>query len=130
MATTGKRKKTSEITKHSIFSYFAFCCLTSFTFAAPSSSDVTISAASNAINANPAATNIETGTGNLQKYIEKRLGIRDDHGIRMGGALVADTNNLFSGGTPRADRWPQNYLFIFNITAEDLINIAFSVARN
>jgi len=59
-----------------------------------------------------------SGTGQLQASIQKALGIKDNHGIRIGGALVADTNSLFSGGIPNVQRWTSNGLFLLNATVD------------
>jgi porin len=70
------------------------------------------------ISANPAATNVVTGSGALQKAIEKNLNITNDHGIKIGGAWTADMNKLFSGGAPDADRFTTNNLFQLGLTAD------------
>ncbi len=70
------------------------------------------------ISANPAAVNIFTGTGDLQHYLEKQLGITHDHGIRIGGLLIGDINNLFSGGISEPERWTSNALFIFDLSLD------------
>lgn len=70
------------------------------------------------ISSNPAAVNIVTGTGAAQAYIEKKLGIEDNYGIRIGGAYLADTNNLFSGGISEAERWTSNSLFLLSLSID------------
>jgi porin len=60
------------------------------------------------ISSNPAAVNSVTGTSAAQQYIENLLGIKNDHGIRIGGAWIADTNDLFAGGIPNAQQWTSN----------------------
>lgn len=70
-----------------------------------------VTANGNAIASNPAAVNILTGTGNLQTFLEKKLGIQNNHGVRIGGTLIGDVNQLFSGGIPNADRSTLNGLF-------------------
>lgn len=70
------------------------------------------------ISANPAAVNIFTGTGELQKTIQKKMGIEDDHGIRLGGLLIGEVNDLFSGGIPDAKRWTSNGLFILDASLD------------
>jgi porin len=47
------------------------------------------------ISSNPAAVNVVTGTGTLQRFVEEKLGIQNDHGIYVGGAWIADANQLF-----------------------------------
>lgn len=69
------------------------------------------------ISANPSAVNIFAGTDEAQTYLEKTLGIRTDHGIRIGGMLLTDINDLFSGGIPGADRWTNNNLFLLDLSA-------------
>lgn len=56
------------------------------------------------ISSNPAAVNVTTGSGVLQKFIEKKLHIQDNHGITFQGAWLGDTNQLFSGGIPDAKK--------------------------
>jgi len=73
---------------------------------------------SNSISSNPAATNTLAGTAALQKAIEKRLGITNDHGIRLGGAWVGDINELFSGGVHDADHFSANSLFQLSLSAD------------
>jgi len=46
------------------------------------------------ISGNPAATNVEVGTGQLGQWI----GIPKDSGLRLGGVFVTDVNWLISGG--------------------------------
>lgn len=70
------------------------------------------------ISSNPAAINITTGTGELQKYIEKQLDIEPNQGIRVGGAWIADTNYLFSGGIEDPQTWTSNSLFLLGLTAD------------
>lgn len=50
------------------------------------------------ISANPAATNLTTGSGEAQRLVLEQLGIKDDHGVRFGGIWLADSNWLMSGG--------------------------------
>src|SRR3990167_249039 len=70
------------------------------------------------IAANPAASNVLTGTGEAQTYIEKMLGIHNNHGIRIGGVLLGDANDLFSGGIPGAKTWTFNGLLLLGMTVE------------
>lgn len=70
------------------------------------------------IPSNPAAVNLLTGTGDAQTYIEKQLGIHNNHGIRVGGAITADVNDLFSGGIPNADRWAVNALGLLGLSID------------
>lgn len=70
-----------------------------------------------AIASNPAAVNILTGTGDLQNFLEKQLNIKNNHGIRIGGMLIGDANQLFSGGIPNADRSTLNGLFQLGLSA-------------
>jgi len=74
--------------------------------------------ASPGVSSNPAAVNENTGTGAAQKYIEKNLGIVNDHGIRVGGAWLGDVNDLFSGGIPNPQRWTGNSLFLLDLSVD------------
>lgn len=67
---------------------------------------------------NPAAVNVLTGTGVAQAYIEDKLGIKNNHGIRVGGMLVGDVNDLFSGGIQNADKVTSNGLFLLGISID------------
>lgn len=78
----------------------------------------TISDPGLSISSNPAAVNVLTGTGLLQSYVEKKLGIKNNHGIRVGGFLSGDTNYLFSGGIPNANRLTSNGLFLLGVSVE------------
>lgn len=65
------------------------------------------------ISGNPAATNVEVGTGQLGEWI----GIPKDSGLRLGGVFVSDFNWLMSGGAnPGKTGW--NFLFIAGATAD------------
>lgn len=75
-------------------------------------------AESNSISANPAATNILAGSAALQKIIEKQLGITNNHGIRIGGAWMADVDQLFTGGVPDADRFSANSSFQLSFSVD------------
>lgn len=59
------------------------------------------------ISSNPASVNITTGIGS----------IRWD-GVTLGGAWLADTNYLISGGVPNPKRWTSNNLFIANMSLD------------
>ncbi len=73
---------------------------------------------SSSISSNPAAVNVTTGSGAIQRYIEKKLGIEDNHGIMVQGAWIGDTNKLFSGGIPDADRITSNSVFLLDLTVD------------
>ena len=77
------------------------------------------------ISSNIAAVNIPTGNGMLQDWVEKQLNIKNDHGIRFGGAWLGDSNDLFSGGVSDAKKWTFNSLFLFVMTIDTkkLINL-------
>jgi porin len=68
-----------------------------------------------AISSNPAAVNVDTGTGTAQRYIEKKLGIQNNHGIEIQGAWLGDVNQLFSGGIPDAQDTTGNSIFLLNM---------------
>lgn len=70
------------------------------------------------ISSNPAAVNIATGNGTAQKYIDKWLGIKNNHGVTIGGAWIGDINQLFSGGIVNPDRTTINSLFQLNLTID------------
>jgi porin len=70
------------------------------------------------ISSNPAAVNVLTGTGIAQSYIEKKLGIKNNHGIRVGGFLSGDANYLFSGGIPNPEKLTFNGLFLLGVSVE------------
>lgn len=70
------------------------------------------------ISSNPAAVNVSPGSGVLQKYIEKLFDIKNDHGIKFGGAWVGDSNSLFSGGIPDAKRTTYDSSLVLSLTAD------------
>lgn len=70
------------------------------------------------ISSNPAAVNVTTGSGVIQRYLEKKLGIQNNHGIMVQGAWIGDTNKLFSGGIPDADRVTSNSVFLLDLTVD------------
>jgi len=65
------------------------------------------------ISSNPGAVNIQTGTGELGKF----LGIEEETGITFGGLLIEDGNWLMSGGSGlhHNRRWTGNSLFILDL---------------
>jgi len=75
-------------------------------------------AATVSISSNPAAVYKNSGNGALQEFIEKKLDIKNDHGISFGGLLLGDVNYLFSGGIPNAKRWTYDSLFLFNVSVD------------
>lgn len=70
------------------------------------------------ISSNPAAVDSVTGTGMAQQYLEKLFGIQNDHGIRVGGAWVGDTNDLFAGGIPNAQQWTSNSSLLLGLLVD------------
>jgi porin len=50
------------------------------------------------ISGNPAAVETYTGSGEVQRFLLNRFGVKDDHGVRFGGLWLADCNWLISGG--------------------------------
>lgn len=85
----------------------------------PSTTSVTTGRANkSSISSNPAAVNVGTGSGALQQYIEKKLGIQDNHGISAQGAWIGDSNRLFSGGIPDAQRTTSNSVLLLDLTIE------------
>lgn len=71
-----------------------------------------------AISSNPAAVNVGTGSGSVQRYIEKKLGIKDNHGIEFQGAWLGDTNRLFAGGITDAQLTTSNSVLLLNLTID------------
>jgi len=65
---------------------------TEFTLVAPSPTPQS----TQGISSNPA--NTSPGTGELQKLILDMTGIHDDHGVRVGGVWLGNSNWLMSGG--------------------------------
>ncbi len=70
------------------------------------------------ISSNPAAVNVGTGSGALQQFIEKKLGVQDNHGITGQGAWIGDSNRLFFGGIPNAKRTTSNSVLLLDLTVE------------
>jgi porin len=69
------------------------------------------------IAANPGAVNATNGTGELEKYVLDLVGIKDDHGVRIGGLWIGNTNWLMSGGAePGEVSW--NSLFIADLLVD------------
>lgn len=77
-----------------------------------------IALASSSISSNPAAVNVETGSGAIQQYIEKKLHIQDNHGISLQGAWIGDTNRLFGGGLPSAKKSTSNSVGIIDLSID------------
>lgn len=94
--------------------YFLFYCLSLNSFA--DTHQVTTTGSS--VPSNPAAVNVLTGTGTLQALVQQKLGIQNNHGIRIGGNFVGDINNLFSGGIPHHKQWTFNGLFLLGLSIE------------
>ena len=74
--------------------------------------------ATRSISGNPAAVDIEVGTGKLQSYLEQLLNIHNDHGIYLGGAFMGDTNVLLSGGIPNPQQWTENGLLLLGLAID------------
>ncbi len=70
------------------------------------------------ISSNPAAVDFMTNKGALQRYLEKKYGIKNDHGINTLGVWIGDTNRLFSGGIPDVHRTTSNSLLLLNMSAD------------
>lgn len=70
------------------------------------------------ISSNPAAVNITPGNGAAQQFLEKKLGIQNDHGIHFDGILLGDINDLFSGGISNAERWTSNTSLTLGLTVD------------
>lgn len=95
--------------------WFIFALLACFHCAAYAASDADVA---RTISGNPASVNIFVGTAKAQAYLEKKLAIKNDYGIRIGGMLMADTNDLFSGGIPHGDQWTNNGLFLLDLSVD------------
>jgi porin len=89
---------------------FFYLFLANISYAGPLTPDT--------VSSNPAAVAVVTGNGVAQKYLEKQLGIKNNHGIEFGGTWMVDNNQLFSGGIPNVYRNTSNSAFLFNITAD------------
>lgn len=70
------------------------------------------------ISSNPAAVNVGTGSGMVQKYLEKKFGVQDNHGISVQGAWIGDTNSLFTGGIANAKNNTSNSVGMLDLTIE------------
>ena len=69
------------------------------------------------IGGNPGAVNATTGTAELEKYLLDLAGIKDDHGVRIGGFWIGNTNWLMSGGAePGKVSWDS--LFIADLLVD------------
>jgi porin len=67
--------------------------------------------------AKPGAVNATTGTAELEKYFLDLAGIKDDHGVRIGGLWIGNTNWLMSGGAePGKVSWDS--LFIADLLVD------------
>jgi porin len=64
----------------------------------PSASDEAVGSTGLGISANPAAVEPSTGSGEAQRFLMKRFGMENDHGVRFGGIWLADCNWLITGG--------------------------------
>lgn len=65
------------------------------------------------VSANPAAVNMETGTG----FLGERLGFKKESGIRVGGLWVGDINYLMAGGVD-PHKWSGNSLFQLSLNID------------
>jgi len=69
------------------------------------------------ISGNPAATEVNPGTGQLGEWVAARVGMPEDTGLRLGGVGVADFNWLMAGGdSPGRTSW--NFLLIVGLNAD------------
>lgn len=84
----------------------------------PPSITTTLPPPTSSISSNPASVNVGTGSGALQRYFQKKLGIKDNHGIMVQGAWIGDTNKLFSGGIPQAKEITANSVGLLDLTIE------------
>ncbi len=100
-----------------IISYFFSLFYTSNLFAETTETKQEMNERSS-ISSNPGAVNVGTGSGILQKYIEKKLGIQDDHGVSLQGAWIGDLNTLFGGGIPYSQDFTKNSVGLVDLTIE------------
>ncbi|KTC79729.1 Carbohydrate-selective porin, OprB family [Legionella cherrii] len=84
----------------------------------PTKSEQKPIANNSSISSNPAAVNVTTGSGVLQRYLENKLSIQNNHGIMLQGAWIGDTNRLFSGGIPDADLVTSNSVLLVDLTVD------------
>ena len=69
------------------------------------------------IGGNPGAVNATTGTAELEKYLLDLACIKDDHGVRIGGLWIGNSNWLMSGGAePGKVSWDS--LFIADLLVD------------
>lgn len=74
--------------------------------------------ATSSISSNPAAVNATSGSGALQDYLEKKLGISNNHGISLQGAWIGDSNRLFSGGIQDAKKTTSNSVGLLDLSID------------
>lgn len=86
--------------------------------AATSTSPVKAPVVLSSISANPAAVNIDNGTGEWQRHFYKKYGIKSDDAFKIGVAWLGDINQLFSGGIPNPDRTTSNSAFLLSGTLD------------
>src|SRR3990167_7106943 len=114
----------SAITRHGLFCYLAICLSTGANLAWAIPATAAVATPTNtysetaSISSNPGAVNIVTGSGDAQAYVEKILGITNDHGIRFGGMWIGDANDLLSGGVPHADKWTLDSLLLLDLSVD------------
>lgn len=84
----------------------------------PQSPEISAKSNTSSISSNPAAVNVNTGSGALQRYLEEKAGITNNHGIAGQGAWIGDSNKLFSGGIPDAERSTSNSVLLLDLTIE------------
>lgn len=73
------------------------------------------------ISANPSAANAITGTAELQRLLLDQLGIKDDHGVRVGGVWIGNSSWLISGGAePGKVSWNSAFIADLLIDLEKL----------
>lgn len=84
----------------------------------PSMPAKTEASSRSAISSNPAAVNVNTGTGTVQRYVEKKLGIKNNHGIAVQGAWLGDSNEIFSGGISDAKKTTSNSILLLDLTID------------
>lgn len=76
------------------------------------------SSTTSSISSNPAAVNVTTGSGALQRYIEQQWNIEDNHGVTLQGAWMGDTNKLFSGGITNAKTTTSNSVGLLSLAID------------
>src|SRR3990167_1631961 len=93
-------------------------CVNFTALAAPSAAQTPAVDEARSISSNPGAVDILVGSGKTQAFLENLFGIHKAHGIHFGGIIMADVNDLFSGGIPGAERWTNNEMLLLDFSVD------------